>query len=73
MDRLRTNAKVLATLVAAVLALGAAPGRRRRPATRRGQVFFGVSDTGVSSEFAEFSRTGRQASAYDRDIPRLGR
>ena len=54
MDRLLTHAKVLG-LVAAVLALGAATARAGRLQPAAGQVFFGVSDTGVNGDFREFS------------------
>lgn len=54
MDRLRTHAKVLG-LVAVVFALGAPSARARSLQPPAGQVFFGVSDTGVNAGFREFS------------------
>jgi hypothetical protein len=54
MNSLRTLAKVLG-LVTAVLALGAATARAGSLQPPAGQVFFGVSDTGVNGDFREFS------------------
>ena len=54
MDRLRSHAKVLA-LAAAALALTPAGAVSAGLQPPPGQVFFGVSDTGVNAEFREFS------------------
>ena len=57
MIRVRRKAKVLVALAAiCALALGVAAEAEAGPLQPpRGQVFFGVSDTGVSSQFNEFS------------------
>ncbi|MFI5028052.1 MAG: hypothetical protein ACHQCF_03610 [Solirubrobacterales bacterium] len=52
---MRSYGKVLASLVAAAFLLGAAPAAASGLQPPPGQVFFGVSDTGVSSAFTEFS------------------
>jgi hypothetical protein len=52
---LRGSGKVLATVVAAALALGVAQAGASPLRPPPGQVFFGVSDTGTSSDFTEFS------------------
>src|SRR5690349_17506683 len=54
MDRLRTHAKVLG-LVAVVFALSASTALAGRLQPPAGQVFFGVSDTGVNADYREFS------------------
>ncbi len=55
MKRARSHAKLLVTLVATASLLAAAPAGAvpLRPGGK--QVFFGVSDTGVNSQFTEFS------------------
>jgi hypothetical protein len=51
----RSYVKLLATVATVVLLLGAAPARAAFLQPEPGQLFFGVSDTGVSSQFTEFS------------------
>jgi hypothetical protein len=55
MTRARSKATVLATIVTAAFLTAVAPagGAALRPVS--GQVFFGVTDTGVTSQFTEFS------------------
>ncbi len=55
MARRWRHATVLATVVAAASLIGAAPAVAGALQPIRGQVFFGASDTGVNSEFTEFS------------------
>ncbi|MDX6589208.1 MAG: hypothetical protein QOI84_482 [Solirubrobacterales bacterium] len=51
----RSYVKLLATVATVVLLLGTAPARAAFLQPGPGQIFLGVSDSGVSSQFTEFS------------------